>query len=150
MKNILFICLICFVLNYHEGPAANPKHQGADYTCRTFSIHNGENWLDDMIGEMPIGASDCVDSFLYDIVREKYYDRCCYIRLQVNGRMHAGCIELREEDYLDIAETIRKIEDGDKKYISSVTKDSKVYQLDCASSYLKIFSIVIALFALIF
>ena len=144
MKKILFLCLIYSVFS---SPAANAKQDDADHSCSDFYVYNSKGWLDDRSTDIPEGVSDCVDSSLYD---GKYYDRCCYIRLQVEGKMHAGCIALREEDYLDIAETIRKIEDGDKKYLSSETKDSKVYQIDCASSYLKIFSIVSALLALIF
>ena len=145
MKKILFLCLIYSVFSY---PAANAKQDGAIHSCSDFYVYNSTGWLDDRSTDIPEGVSDCVDSSLYH--GNKYYDRCCYIRLQVEGTMHAGCIALTEEDYLDIAETIRKIEDGDKKYLSSETKDSKVYQLDCASSYLKIFSIVSALLALIF
>ena len=161
MKKILFICLICFVLNddiYDKGPAANPKNEGAKRTCESLYAYqttddddNAEikGWADDLsTSKMPEGASDCVDSYLYR--NDRYYDRCCYIRLQVKGHMHAGCIALTEEDYLDIAETMRKIEDGEKKYCTSETRGSKVYQIDCASSYLKIFTFVSALFALIF
>ena len=143
MKKILFLCLIYSVFSY----PANEKHENAKYSCSQLYVYD-EDWLDNYSTEIPEGVSDCTDSKLNR--GGKYYDRCCYIRLQVEGKMHAGCIALREEDYLDIAETIRKIEDGDKKYLSSETKDSKVYQLDCASSYLKIFSIVSALLALIF
>ena len=88
--------------------------------------------------ELPKGVSECVDFLLWDPYKERYNDRCCFIRLQVDGEMHAGCIGLTEEQFMDSTETIRRIEAGDKNLWTSASKGSKVYQLDCASSYLKV------------
>ena len=54
--------------------------------------------------------------------------------------MHAGCIGITEEQFMDSTETIRRIEAGDKNLWTSASKGSKVYQLDCASTYIKILS----------
>ena len=63
--------------------------------------------------------------------------------------MHQGCIALTESQYLDITESIRLMEEGDKAFWVSETKGSKIYQLDCASSYIKTLSLIFALIVLI-
>ena len=57
--------------------------------------------------------------------------------------MYSSCASLTEEQYLDIAFTMRFVEQkyGDNKM--------KVYQLDCSSSYFKIASIASVLLALL-
>ena len=55
--------------------------------------------------------------------------------------MHPGCALLTEEQYLDITETIRRIEVGDPRIIHSVSANSKVYQLDCKSNFIKALTI---------
>ena len=62
--------------------------------------------------------------------------------------MHSGCALLTEEQYLDITETIRRIEVGDPRRIHSVSANSKVYQLDCKSNFIK--ALTIASFLLAF
>ena len=64
--------------------------------------------------------------------------------------MHGGCIGLSEEQFLDITETIIRLENGDKNLWTSNAANSKVYQLDCNSSYLKLLSIASILLAFIF
>ena len=154
MKTILTICLICFALSAtvisddKKGPAYNPKHPQAGRFC-----HSSDG--------TPSGVSDCVDSLLWNKDRSRYADRCCYMRYQKNGEMFATCVGLTEEQYMDISETIRRFEEGDtllKNYFSKDNllydeegsfENSKIYQLDCASSYLKFLSFAIALFALL-
>ena len=131
MKNILILCLICFALCDETGPAYNYKHPNSDYNCETAS--NSE----------PNGVSDCADSLLWSKHNSRYYDRCCFLRYQFKGVMNSTCTSLTEEQYLDISETIRIIEE---KYEDN---KMKIYQLDCTSSYLKFLSIVGALFALL-
>ena len=157
MKNILTICLICFALSEtvtedEKGPAHNLKHAQSDKLCHDNSTGT------------PTGVSDCVDSLLWVSELDRYADRCCYMRYQKNGEMFARCIALTEVQYMDISETIQRFEKGEsltKKYFSKKNKDSvagdlesefensKIYQLDCASSYLKVLSIASALFALL-
>ena len=149
MKNILILCLICFALCDETGPAYNYKHPNSDYNCESAS--NSE----------PNGVSDCADSLLWSKHNSRYYDRCCFLRYQKNGEMFAICVALTEVQYMDISETMRRFEKGEsltKKYFSkddvaygleSEFENSKIYQLDCASSYLKVLSIASALFALL-
>ena len=154
MKNILTICLICFALSEtvtedEKGPAYNLKHAQSDKLCHDTSRGT------------PTGVSDCVDSLLWISDLGRYADRCCYMRYQKNGEMFARCVALTEVQYMDISETMRRFEKGEsltKKYFSkdsvaddveSESENSKIYQLDCASSYLKVLSIASALFALL-
>ena len=164
MKAILLFSLVCFALSstYSDdlkGPAVNPKHTDAFTFCNLLSAWQADyrdsgdsgDWLDnDPDRSIPSGVSDCVDSLLWDSDKNKYYDRCCYVRLQLNGVMHGGCIGLSEEQYLDITETIIRMENGDKKIWTSEAKGAKVYQLDCSSSYLRLLSVATLLLALIF
>ena len=149
MKTILILSLICFgltVTDDEKGPAYNLKHSQSEEFCIDYNpFLSGEVWTDAFA---PGGVSDCVDLLLWN--GERYYDRCCYIRFQLEGDMHGGCIGLSEEHYLDITETIRRIEAGDKNLWTSGSANSKVYQLDCDSSYLKFLSIASILLALIF
>ena len=126
-----------------KGPAANLKHPNSEYSC-----HN-DSWADTVNG-----VSDCVDHLLYDTERGIYYDHCCYIRYQKDGDMHSDCIGLTEENFLDTTITMKRLEKGDRslsRYFASRTINSKIYQLDCFSSYLKSMSFAsILLLALFF
>ena len=158
MKSILLFSLLCFALSTTisddlKGPAVNPKHSESYAFCNYLSAWQAysSDWLDnDSNRAIPSGVSDCVDSLLWDSDKNKYYDRCCYVRLQLNGVMHGGCIGLSEEQYLDITETIRRMENGDKKIWTTEATGAKVYQLDCSSSYLRLLSVATLLLALIF
>ena len=158
MKAILLFSLVCFAVSTTisddlKGPAVNPKHTESYAFCNSLSAWQAEKgkWLDEIEDRsIPSGVSDCVDSLLWDSDKNKYYDRCCYVRLQLNGVMHGGCIGLSEEQYLDITETIIRMENGDKKIWTSEAKGAKVYQLDCSSSYLRLLSVATLLLALIF
>ena len=158
MKAILLFSLVCFAVSTIipddlKGPAVNPKHTESYAFCNILSAWQADSgqWLDEIeYRAIPSGVSDCVDSLLWDSDKNKYYDRCCYVRLQLNGVMHGGCIGLSEEQYLDITETIRRMENGDKKIWTTEATGAKVYQLDCSSSYLRLLSVATLLLALIF
>ena len=160
MKKLLFLSFLCIAisvdLEYESnlGPAYNAKHSKY-YTylpCTDAYVANGGGWLDDDEGaDVPNGVSDCVDRLLWDETKKIYYDHCCYVRFQIDGEMHAGCIGLSEENYLDTSITIKRMEEGDRLIWTRAGTNSKIYQLDCFSSYLKSISIAsILLLALFF
>ncbi len=64
--------------------------------------------------------------------------------------MHAGCIGLSEENYLDTTTTIKRMEQGDRLIWTRNAANSKIYQLDCFSSYLKNISIAFILLLALF
>ena len=156
MNKILLLCLFALALAVTEGekgPAHYPKHSQSDKFCVDYFPYDNDTrgWTDDSFeGKYPTSASECVDTLLWDYYENRYYDRCCYIRFQINGEMHGGCAILTEEQYLDIADTMRRIEEGDPLIIDKATANSKVYQLDCNSYFIKVFSIASFLFAFIF
>ena len=162
MNYILLLSLVSLVISVSDdlkGPAYNPKYPNAEEFCVDYfpwdeDLNDGAgDWIDNHSSEypdIPNGVSDCVDTLLWDKYENRYYDRCCYVRFQFEGQMHAGCMELTEEQYLDIAESIRKMEQGDKRYWVTQAAGSKIYQLDCSSSFIKIVSIASILLALIF
>ena len=157
MKRILLITLLSLVLSVtddEKGPAANPIHSESEEFCVTFFPWDEDevDWYDNFADSdrIPQGVSDCVDTLLWDQYENRYYDRCCFVRFQIEGVMHAGCIALTEEQFSDISESIRKMENGDKKYWVAEAANSKIYQLDCNSSYLKLLSFASIILALIF
>ena len=157
MKKFLLVSLICLTFSTTEedkkGPAYNSKN-GGTVSCTDRYVLSGDQWRDDVYSDgenIPGGVSDCVDLQLWNSATKKYFDRCCYVRFQVNGAMHAGCVGLSEENYLDTTETIKRMENGDKTIWTSEAFNSKIYQLDCFSSFLKNLSIAtILLLALFF
>ena len=92
-------------------------------------------------------TSTCVDRDLY--AGDGYYDKCCYIRFRKAGEMKQGCIGLKREHFMDVPETIQSMEKG-KIYMFENLKDSKIYELNCNSSYLKLFALSFALISLLF
>ena len=151
MNKILLLCLISLSLNANIGPAINPKYPDSTENCVTYFPYDGDynKFCDDLVdqSEVPKSESDCVDLLLWDKYDQRYYDRCCFIRFQINGAMHTGWALLTEEQYLDITETKRRIENGDQLIIDRATVGSKVYQLDCNSNFIKAMSIAYFLFA---
>ena len=150
MKKILLLAFICIAIaldvdetEYIKGPAVNLKHPNSQYSCQD------KAWADKVNG-----VSDCVDHLLYDTDRGIYYDHCCYIRYQKDGDMHSDCIGLTEENFLDTTITMKRLEKGDRSLsrdFALKTAGSKIYQIDCFSSYLKSLSFAsILLLALFF
>ena len=150
MKTILIISLICFAFSIW-GPAEEAARLNLGTFCELKS---------------PESSSDCVDSYLYgegfSSNGAKYFDRCCYVRFQIYGKTYNRCRALTEEEYLDIVETKKKFE---KKYDEFYREEvipitysetntegyyTKIYQIDCSSSYIKFLSIANILLALLF
>ena len=157
MKKFLLLTLIYLaasidtLLEQKQVPAYNAKN-GGYVSCMDRHIVNGTEWLDDSPGApfVPSGVSDCVDLQLWDSDKKFYYDHCCYIRFQQDGRMHAGCIGLSEENYLDTTVTMQRMEKGDRAIWTRAGANTKIYQLDCYSSNLKSLSIASLLLIALF
>ena len=158
MKKFLFLTLVYLavsldtLLEEKQGPAYNAKN-GGTVSCTDRYVLNGDEWLDDNTDTefVPAGVSDCVDLQLWNPSDKFYYDHCCYVRFQKDGVMHAGCVGLREEHYLDTKVTMERMEKGDRAIWTRLGDGSKIYQLDCFSSYLKSLSFAsILLMALFF
>ena len=150
MKKFLFLTLTYLVLSV-QGPAYNAKN-GGPIACSERYVWKSSQWLDDNpTAFVPAGVSDCVDLRLWNPYKSIYYDRCCYVRFQHEGKMHAGCVGLSEENYLDTTLTKERMEQGDRVIWTRNALNSKIYQLDCFSSYIKTLSIAsILLLALFF
>ena len=145
---ILVLALIYFAYcQDKDGPALNVEIRETEYSCDDYAVYDNEGDFED---RQDIGVSDCVDLKLYSLIRRKYYDKCCYIRFLQDGVMHGGCIGLFRDQVIDIPETIKRIENGDKNTWTSASLNSKVYDLDCKASYIQVFVLVFALFNLLF
>ena len=151
---VIYACLLTSVLLLH-----GPKEDQQDRYQKYYTYSCVERF--EIGGEL--SKSDCVDLNLYnrDMPGNKYYDHCCYIRLQQEGVMKHGCIGLKEIDYLDIDETIFKIEKGVYKFwnldqieegsdSNGYWTDTKVYDMQCNSSFIYIsVAVIISLLGLI-
>ena len=162
MKQIILLIAIvyyctCTLNTPHEerlGPAYNVEDRGENtLSCSDYYVINTSGkWLDDnpSTTKVPSGVSDCIDLHLWSKQNNKYFDKCCYARFQLNGQMHAGCVGLTQEFLNDSTETIRRMEKGDRVIWTRAAEGSKIYQLDCSSSYLKYFTFAALLFGLFF
>jgi len=92
----------------------------------------------------PEGSSDCVDRDLDagDENYNRYFDKCCFLRYRKEGEMKRTCIGVDRQAFMDIPEYIERLENLDPA--------KKIYELNCNSSYLKIFALGFALFSLLF
>ena len=140
MKSILIFSLVCFTFCVW-GPADKIANSNSNSSCIP------------MYSSSPESLSECVDRRLK--VLGDYYDRCCYIRFQYDGKMNSTCFPLKEETYLDITESIREFEEDCKKMFFKEDEDiegkqCKVYQFDCSSSNIKFLFIASFLLALLF
>ena len=157
MKKFLFLTLVNLavsldtLLEEKQGPAYNAKNGGV-VSCSDRYVLKGNDWLDDNSETdfVPAGVSDCVDLQLWNPTDKFYYDHCCYVRFQKDGVMHAGCVGLSEEHYLDTKVTMERMEKGDRKIWTRNGNNTKIYQLDCFSSYLKSLSIASILLMTLF
>ena len=148
MKQILLVLALIYFASCQDkdGPANNIEYR--DYaTCEEKYVHNSTGeWLDDN----DMSVSDCVDLQLYSKNKGRYFDKCCFVRFQKEGVMHSGCVGLFRDQIIDITETIKRMENGDKNIWTSEGVNSKIYDLDCKASYIQIFAIAFALFGLLF
>jgi hypothetical protein len=161
MKQIFFfMMLVCMIACLDErdkiiGPAYNYEDRRHDVSCSDLYVRNGDVWLDEPYGgqdsaDIPSGVSDCIDLQLWSSGKNQYYDKCCYVRFQKDGVMHAGCVGLAQEQLIDITETIKRMEDGDRGIWTRDGYNSKIYQLDCSSSYIKYVSLAFIAFICLF
>ena len=148
MKQIFFVLALIFFASCQDqiGPAYNVENR--EYSsCEDYYVYDrstGE-WND----TDGFRTSDCVDLHLYSEYNGRYFDKCCYIRFMKEGSMHGGCIGLFRDQIIDITETIKRMENGDKSIWTSEGLNSKIYELDCKASYIQIFALAFALFGLL-
>ena len=132
MKTSIILFLIFISFSYQE-PADERRANSPDY-C---GYEESQNSL-----------SDCDDSKLHSRM-----NRCCFLRYQEEGVEYKNCTALTEEQYLDIVETKRQIEDEHfNTYYKGKTegKRIKVYQLECSGSSIKFLTFASILLALLF
>ena len=139
MKQIIFALAFIYCV-FCAGPAYNVQNR-AYGECNLTLYSASDNDL---------SMSDCVDQDLYYSAGKYYFDKCCYIRYRKEGEMLQGCIGLNREQFMDVPETIRRMEKGDKLLNYDAFKDSKIYELNCNSCYLKICALGFALISLLF
>lgn len=161
MKQIFFFMMIVYMISCIDerddiiGPAYNYEDRGDDTTCSDLYVRKDGYWSDTYYQSetsryVPNGVSDCIDLQLWSTAKNQYFDKCCYVRFQKEGIMHAGCVGLTQEQLIDITETIKRMEDGDRAIWTREAANSKIYQLDCSSSYIKYVSFALIAFICLF
>ena len=132
MKTSIILFLIFISFSYQE--PADERRANSPALCGREESQNS--------------LSDCVDSKLpYSM------NRCCFLRYQEEGVEYKNCTALTEEQYLDIVETKRQIEDEHfNTYYKGKTegKRIKVYQLECSGSSIKFLTFASILLTLLF
>ena len=132
MKTSIILFLIFISFSYQE--PADERRANSPALCGREESQNS--------------LSDCVDSKLpYSM------NRCCFLRYQEEGVEYKNCTALTEEQYLDIVETKRQIEDEHFNiYYKGKTegKRIKVYQLECSGSSIKFLTFASILLTLLF
>ena len=148
MKQIILIFSLIYLASCQDnsGPANNIEDRSIYGTCADNYVHLGGGDF----GKNYTGVSGCVDLQLYYSKAKKYFDKCCYVRFMQNGEMYGGCVGLYRDNSIDITETIRRMEDGDRNIWTRYGANSKIYELDCKASYTKFFAAAIALLSLLF
>ena len=140
MKQIIFTLAFIYCV-FCAGPAYNVEDREEENgPCDTGLTFADEN----------LSTSSCVDRDLYDVIHG-YFDKCCYIRLRAYGRMIHGCIGLNREQFMDVPQTIENMENGKSTHFyNKGLQNTKIYELNCNSSYLQIFALSFALISLLF
>ena len=88
-------------------------------------------------------VATCVDLDLTSKFNEnRYYEKCCYMRYRIEGKMGSTCLGIFRRDFIDIPNLIDIWEKD--------SPEMKIYEFNCNSSYLKIFVLGFALFSLLF
>ncbi len=155
MKTLL---LFFVLLNFSvcRGEYKNVERSGRRGNCGTSALR------EDIINERNPTVSDCVDRQLDN--GKGFYDKCCYIRGMLGGKVLSGCIGLKRSETMDVPGAIPIAEDDLKRYmLEDVDKfegmlgfkmtegqDVKIYSIDCDASYIKFFASIFALFCLLF
>ena len=116
--------------------------------------------LNDLNSENKVSVSDCVDRNLA-IEGGGIFDKCCYYRMMINGKIIEGCTGLLRDDtmdvpgYIDLSEKLLKESFKDllaEKSDLQITDgtDVKIYSINCEASYINFFIAVFGLFCLLF
>ena len=144
---ILLLALIYFASGQaHDGPAYNIPYRENEDSCENHYVHEGNG---EFRGEN-YGVSACADLNLYSNHKNRYFDKCCYVRFLLEGNMHGGCVGLFRDQIIDITETKKRMEQGDKNIWTSYAANSKIYELDCKGSNIRFLTLALALLSLLF
>ena len=144
MKKIIF-ALAFIYCTFCEGPAYNVEEREEGHCM---AAENAK--FDEVVDNPNLSLSSCVDRDLYG-GKSRYFDKCCYMRYRKDGFMRHGCIGLNREQVMDIPETIHNLEKGERNhFLNDEFKNSKIYELNCNFSYLKLFALSFALISLLF
>ena len=148
MKQIILVLVLIFLASCQDkdGPANNIETRNYDYCVDHLVYEEGSGTFT----KEDFGVSGCIDLKLYNNRTKKYFDKCCYVRFMKEGEMYGGCVGLYRDNIIDITETIRRMEEGDRNIWTRYGANSKIYELDCKASYTKFFTVVFVLLSLLF
>ena len=155
------ICLFLILINLAFGENEYYNVEVRENTRQCTPIQ----FMEDIFSGNKFTLSDCVDRNLARSERYGggFYDKCCFMRVMVDGKIGEGCYGLSRDRTMDVPGHIPQLEGFIKQRISqnsniaaqngveiSEGKDVKIYSLNCEASYLEYFVSVLALICLLF
>ena len=76
-----------------------------------------------------------------------YYNKCCYIRFQTQGKKYNHCVGLTDDQMMDVPVTIKELEE---KFTEKTGNEVYIETLNCNGKYIIYSMISSLLLALIF
>ena len=149
-RTCLFLILLTLAMCLNE-------YYNVDQTGRSGACEDGI--FQDIYSGNEVTLSDCADRKL--TASRGLYDKCCYYRMMINGKIIEGCTGLLRDDtmdvpgYIDLSEKLLKESFKDllaEKSDLQITDgtDVKIYSINCEVSYINFFIAVFGLFCLLF
>ena len=126
---------------YRDCPAYNVGRGDKDYTvvncpinqtyyCQPFYDLAGNESVKDNDAIYP---EDCFSQHLYRRNRLYYFNKCCYVRYQLEGTIYNGCVGMTDDEMQDTTEAIARLQEHSLEYHR---KNLFISELYCKGSYI--------------
>ena len=132
----------CPAVNIGRGDGAINCPTNGTYYCKPFYNVAGNEMVSDNDLIIP---EDCFSQNLYRKNRQYYFNKCCYVRYQLEGTIYNGCAGMSDEQMMDIVVARKELEQHAAEYLN---KDLWISELYCKGSYI-VGSLFITLFSLL-
>ena len=113
-----------------------------DYYCKPFFDLDGE---EPTKNNSLLTPQDCFSQHLYRRNRQYYFNKCCYVRYQIEGTIYNGCAGMTDDQMWDINTAISDLRQYSSEYLRKELYISEIY---CKGSFI-VGSLFIALFSLL-
>ena len=125
-----------------------------NYYCKPLFIDDAKNDDSDKFyasdDEIGTNYEECYSQHLYNRKtgnQAMYYNKCCYIKFQTEGKEYNHCVGLTDDQMMDIPVTIKELEE---KFTEKTGNEVYIEVLQCNGKYIFYSIISSLLLALIF